>query len=168
MDKKITYIILDIDGVLTTNKQFNTNKKKFMEKYEWAGKLKVPYPFDPKCVEILNDILIQTDAEIILSSDWKLYWSLSQLDIIFKSNGVIKSPIDVTTEDLVSMSHMERNRAYQIKTYIKKNKLENFVILEDLNIIDFILDYSKQIVRTTNSEGLKQCSIKDKIINILK
>ena len=160
-------IFLDIDGVLATNKQYNLNAVNFMHKNEWANKLKVKYPFDKGCVDIFNEILTETGAEIVLSSDWKYYYTLDQLDIIFKENSVIKSPIDVTTDDMVSMSYLEKNRAYQIKTYIKTNKNEKYVIIDDLNLYNFYESLENNFVRTYNSEGLKQLGVNDKIIKLL-
>ena len=76
MNSKIMkYIFLDIDGVLACDAQMYTNAKKFQKKREWAKELNVLYPFDPICVKVLNEILEATGAEIILSSDWKKFWT---------------------------------------------------------------------------------------------
>jgi len=144
------------------------NSTRYKSKNEWAKELNVPYPFDSKCVKIFNEILKETDAEIVLSSDWKLYWTLIQLDTIFKNNGVKKSPIDITTTTLVSISLTEKNRAHQIKDYIKRHKPKKFVIIEDLNIIPFMDGIKNHVVRTCSAEGLKEIGIKSKIISILK
>lgn len=162
-----TIIFLDIDGVLATNKQYNLNAGNFMRKNEWASKLNVKYPFDKGCVDIFNEILTTTGAEIVLSSDWKYYYTLDQLDIIFKENGVIKSPFDVTTNNMVSMSYLEKNRAYQIKTYITNNNIVKYAIIDDLNLLNFYDSVENNFIRTYNSEGLKQLGIKDKIIKLL-
>ena len=169
MNKKIPIIFLDIDGVLATSKQYFMNSAKFMSKNEWAKELKVPYPFDSKCVKIFNEILTKTGAEIVLSSDWKQHWDLAQLDIIFKNNGVIKSPVDITTDDMVSLSSVEKNRSHQILTYIKKNKPERCSIIDDLHIISFINndDIKNCVIKTGSAEGIKQVGVKDKIIKTL-
>ena len=134
--KKI--IFLDIDGVLATNKQYIMNRTKFQSKNDVAKKLGIPYPFDPKCVKIFNEILDATGADIILSSDWKYHWNLEDLDKIFQFNGVNKSPIDITIKEGVSMNYLEKNRAYQIGKYIQDNNITNYVVIDDLNLAGFM------------------------------
>jgi hypothetical protein len=162
-------IFLDIDGVLSTHKQYMMNKKKFWDKNPVAKELKIPYPFDPKCVKIFNEVLDETGSEIVLSSDWKQHWNISDLDRIFKFNGVNKSPIDLTTNDVVSFGNIVRNRAYQIGDYIQKNNLTNYVVIDDLNISSFmsITDDQDKFVLTDDFEGIKKLSLKNKIIKIL-
>lgn len=160
---------LDIDGVIATdNENIDIVTKDFMNENVWAKELKVPYPFNQGCVAILNDILKQTDADIVLSSDWKKHWTLEQLDIIFKKNGVIKSPIDITPKDFISFRNIERNRAHQIEKYIKDNEVEKYVIVDDL-WLEFYLEESKpNFVRTEGYYGIKEPGIKENILNILQ
>jgi hypothetical protein len=162
-------IFLDIDGVLATNKQYMMNRKKFWDKNDIAKDLKIPYPFDPKCVKIFNEILDSTGADIVLSSDWKLHFSLGDLDKIFKFNGVNKSPIDTTVNEDASMSNQTMNRAYQIGDYISKNDITNYVVIDDLNVGKYmsITNEEDKFVLTQNFEGIKQLGIKEKILNIL-
>jgi hypothetical protein len=162
-------LFLDIDGVLATNKQYMMNKKKFQDKNPVAKELRIPYPFDPKCVKIFNEILDETGADIVLSSDWKYHWNLEDLDKIFKFNGVNKSPIDTTINEDVSMGNITKNRAYQVGEYIQRNNITNYVVIDDLNISNYmsITNDQDKFVLTDDFEGLKQLSIKDKIIKIL-
>ncbi len=159
-------IFLDIDGVLATNIQFNMNTQKFRAKNEWAADLAVPYPFDPECVKILNEILEETDAEIVLSSDWKLHWNILELHEIFKQNGVVKSPrtttLDITKDDF----DLEDERAYQISAFISKFKPKQYVIIDDLNVglMMETIEGQERFVRTRDREGLKQSNIKQKIL----
>ena len=130
-------IFLDLDGVLATDYElFEIVTMDFYSLKEnlWAIELKVPYPFDKDCVRVLNEIITETDADVVLSSDWKKHWTLEQLDIIFKKNGIIKSPIDITTNKTSSYMDHEKNRAYQIEDYVKNNNIKNFVIIDDMYI----------------------------------
>ncbi len=165
MDKAI--IFLDIDGVLATHKQYMMNHTRFHYNYEWASELGVPYPYDEKCVKVFNEILEKTDADIVLSSDWRLRWNLKQLDKIFKSNNIIKSPIDVTEHFPYSGLQLERWRAGEIDSYINKHDIKNWVIVDDLNMKPFFPNDVTRVFVTTDSEGIKKSSIKDKIIKKL-
>lgn len=159
-------IFLDIDGVVATNKQFFTNRDKFQKKHPAMGELNVPYPWDQRCVEILNEILDETNAVIVLSSDWRLHWNLHDLKGIFTWNGVKKSPIDVTVKDMFSEPELEKERVYEIMDYVISTGIKNYVVIDDMDLGKFMEDKSK-FVRTISGQGLKQTGIKDKIINKL-
>lgn len=162
--KKIKVIFLDIDGVLATNKEYATNRTKFREKYPWAKELNVPYGWNKGCVEVFNEILDTTNADIVISSDWRFHWDLDELDKIFKANGVKKSPIFGTIKNKRKMSSdLEDDRVYQISEWVKFNKPEKWVAIDDMNLSD--LGYN--FIRTTDSKGLTQTGLKDKIINKL-
>ena len=162
------YIFLDIDGVLATDKQMYMNTAKFQAKHEWAKELNVLYPFDPGCVKIFNEILEKTGATIILSSDWKKFWNLEKLRIIFEKNGIIDFPIDVTSDFIASMDSwvgLEKNRATQINEYITTHNLENFVVFDDLDVKKYSNPaYDDRMFLTRSSEGLKQSELKNKIL----
>jgi hypothetical protein len=159
-------IFLDIDGVLATNLQFQMNKQKFQDKHAWADELRVPYPFDPGCVKILNEIIETTDAEIVLSSDWKLHWNILELHEIFHHNGVIKSPRTVTLNVTAEEFDLEQERAYQISEFIKKFKPKQYVIIDDLEVGYKMetLEGQDRYVKTRDREGLKQTGVKEKIL----
>lgn len=159
-------IFLDIDGVLSTFGEYNRNRQKFWKKYEFADNLRLPYEFNPGCVKILNEILEKTDADIVLTSDWRTHWNLQELRNIFQFNKVIKLPIDVTDVEPTSFSYLEKNRGHEIDIYIKKHMIENYVIIDDLNLSKFV-DPNK-FVLTVEREGLKQSNIKQKILKILQ
>jgi hypothetical protein len=165
-------IFLDIDGVLATVKQYATKKSSPYYLYEYDV-----YPYDEKCVKILNEIIEETDAEIILSSDWSLHYTLEQMDGIFKHNGIIKSPFDMITQLAISMSSSSMNRGYSIDQYIKEHsdEFENYVIIDDLDIRKYTrhtdnqsFDYDNFVHCTRGDfEGIKQTGIKEKILKVL-
>lgn len=171
--KKI--IFLDIDGVLATNTEFMRSTKKFHEKNELAKELSIPYPFNPECVKIFNEVLSETEAEIVLSSDWRLHWNLENLDKIFKFNGVNQSPIETTGQEYVSGDSwvgLEKNRAAQISSYLYREeekgvKVTHYVVIDDLNIGNYMTGDEDKFVRTKDEEGIKQTGIKNKILKIL-
>ena len=157
-------IFLDIDGVLATNKEFAMNRTKFQTKHPEAKEIRIPYPFNPGCVKIFNEILDETNAIIVLSSDWRFYWDLTDLDKIFKFNGVKKSPVSITSKMKRKMSsELEDDRSFQIKTYVDEMLPDVWVAIDDLNLKSL----GDNFIRTKDSEGLKQSSIKEKIIKIL-
>jgi hypothetical protein len=145
------------------------NKKKFQDKNPIAKELNISYPFDPKCVKIFNEILDSTGADIVLSSDWREYFSLGDLDTIFKFNGVNKSPIDITTSEIASFGNITMNRAFQIGEYVTRNNITNYVVIDDLNVGKYmsITNEEDKFFSTENFEGIKKVGLKDKIIKKL-
>jgi hypothetical protein len=166
-------IFLDIDGVLATIRQFamKPNAKTYLAQYN-------VYPFDKKCVEIFNEILDETDAEIVLDSDWRLYYSLEELDDIFKINGVNKSPV-LITEDLGFLNSNyyapnltgEELRAREIKNAIKEHNINKFIAIDDMNMTSAFNELSfgrgRFIHCKDDYQGIKQNGIKEKCIKKL-
>jgi hypothetical protein len=92
-------VFLDIDGVLALPKQFHTNRDNLWKRDRHAYGLGVPYMFDEKCVIAFNRfLLMNAEMNIVLSSDWRKHFSQDTCDLIFKINGVAKSPISFTPQ----------------------------------------------------------------------
>ena len=156
------HIFLDIDDVLTTQFQYNQKPAKWDKEYN-------RYHFDAKCVKVFNAIIEKTNPIIILSSDWKLHYTVEQMNRIFEINGV-KAIITHYTpsswgHEFTSMQQLEECRAYEINKYAKEHELTKWVAVDDLNLFPWIPD---NFVRCTHStEGIKQSGVKDKILKIL-
>lgn len=163
-------IFLDIDGVLATDKEYMTNRTKFRKKYPEAERLRIPYPFNKGCVKIFNEIITIVDPYIVLSSDWRTHFNLSEIDEIFKFNGVIKSPDDYTCNEVVSFGNLTKNRAYQIGKYINQHpKIVRWVAIDDMDMRPYmkITNEDENMIVTKDNEGIKQLGIKNKIIKKL-
>lgn len=140
-------IFLDIDGVLATEE---SSTMPWHEEFT--------YPFDATCVSILNRILEETSAEIVLTSDWRITFNdLDLLDRLFKHNGIIKSPIDVTADFW--------SRSKEILSYIElhSSKITSFLILDDMDLKIHPLCF----IRCNINDGLNEEGIEEKAIAIL-
>jgi HAD domain in Swiss Army Knife RNA repair proteins len=162
-------IFLDIDGVLALYNNFFTNSATFQKKREWAKRLKVPYGWDAKAVKALNHILDNTNAEIVLSSDWRLHWDLIQLKEIFDAHSVVKSPVAITSKiSSRSMHNLEFNRVGQIEDFIAENNVGKWIAVDDMHLAQWAkLDIVDRFVRTNQMEGIKQSGLKERIIKML-
>jgi len=157
-------IFLDIDGVLALGKI----KRK---ETPWGN----IYRFDGKAVKLFNELLEKTGAEIVLSSDWKKQHSLHEMREIFEWNGVIKGPISFTVnspmyEEAESMEWMAGGRAWEIKEYVERHELKEWIALDDLKLhesghADFFEGHFVFCGRTF--EGVKQTSLQEKAIKLL-
>jgi hypothetical protein len=135
--------------------------------------------FDKKSVEVLNRIIEQTDAEIVVSSDWKLHATLEELQELYREYGVSKSPIAVTGKleeidpDSAGLFRwkgwLERSRCIEIQDWLKNNEVDTWVAVDDLNMSDEYLrpGLTNFVLTARSSEGIKQSGIEEKIIKIL-
>lgn len=157
-DKK--YLFLDIDDVLVTTRQHFS--KKLHPKYQ-------THHFDKKCVIVVNQIIKKIAPTIIISSDWKLHYSLEVLNEIFHDNGIDYPITDITPDlwgiDFFRMDELEICRAHEIMKYVNEHNIKNYVAVDDLNMFQWL---PNNFVHCTRSnEGIKQSGVKEKIINIL-
>lgn len=153
-------IFLDIDGVLATTSCYGVARKN-----KWDS-----YKFDEKCVTVLNFILQETGAEIILSSDWRRHYTLQEMREIFAHNFVLRGPIGFTTTRLsYTSSELEIGRTEEIKIWLKENAWKNdikWVSVDDLDMSEGLGD--NFVLCKNQHEGIKRKGIKEKIIEILK
>lgn len=158
--KEDIFLFLDIDGVLATTRQFNTNRKKWHPAYDC-------YRFDEKCVKVFNEIIEIIKPVIILSSDWKVHYDLNQMNDIFNWNDVQCTIADKTPSlwnvDFKKLQQLEECRASEIIKYVKKYDVEKFMAIDDLNLSPWL---ETNFIRTRINEGIKQSGIKEKILNV--
>jgi hypothetical protein len=156
------YLFLDIDDVLTTMFQYNQKKEKWDKEYD-------RYHFDAKCVKVFNAIIEKTNPIIILSSDWKLKYTVEQMNRIFEINGVKSIVTDYTPNlwgtQFKSYQQLDECRSTEINNYVEEHQITNWVAVDDLNLFPWI---PLNFVRCTRAtEGIKQSGVKDKILKIL-
>lgn len=147
LKNKSPFIFLDIDGVIATTDEPNSDQKLWFDERA--------YPFTKSCVKILNQILDKSNAEIILSSDWRRAFDMETLDEIFRFNKVIKTPIDITP--------VLHDRELEIREIVTTRRLSNFLIIDDMQLSI----YNERFIRTNARMGLQNEHIK-KAINLLK
>ncbi len=91
MRKKIIFI--DIDGPLAWG-SWNDGKVTISGGVE---DFQIPYPWDRADCEALQKICDETNAELVLSSDWKKHFTFNQMKRIFWHYGITARLIDITT-----------------------------------------------------------------------
>ena len=187
-------IFLDNDGVICLSNNWGGRSKKWA-KYRSANPETSRYiddapvevrfdDFDKKAIKVLNEILEETDAEIVVSSDWRCHANLEELGEYFLSQGILKKPIGFTkllgqcnqpeNYEWLHKWDLEQSRSLEILQYLRDNpEITQWVAVDDLDMgkndeewKDWGLD---NFVLTPNSnEGIKQLGIKEKIIKFLK
>ena len=88
--------------------------------------------FDPDAVNVLNQILDQTGAEIVVSSDWKLKTSIEGMCEFYQAQGIKKMPIDYTAW-LPGPTAYHEQRANEITAWLQQHPETNqWAAIDDL------------------------------------
>ena len=188
-------LFLDHDGVICLSNNWGGRKKKW-SKYRSANPdsskeikqapVSVRFDdFDEKSVRILNEILEETGAEIVVSSDWKLHATLEELGEYYELHNITKKPIAFTPniqhcKDYDSSFiwsprwELEQIRTIEIKQYLHDHpEVTHWVSIDDLNMGKIGEEWKDEwsidnfVWTPKPSEGIKQSGIKEKILNFL-
>ena len=189
-------IFLDHDGVICLSTEWGGRHKKQKEfgRKMSQGVLEMPVEmrfdnFNRKAVKVLNEILEETDAEIVVSSDWKKWATVEEMGEYYESKGIAKKPIAFTPDLKDCTVHgdnfiwsrawdLEQSRSMEIKQYLHDHpEVTHWVSVDDLRMGKSGLDYSipyehewglDNFVETPRStEGIKQSGIKENVLKFL-
>lgn len=141
-------IFLDIDGVLNV----------IAREWDFYGPI-----FHKHFVENLKTIIDKTGAKLVISSTWrasgidfmKEMWEFRKLpgEIIDITPTTIE--IDETNSHLMDINMFSVERGYEIKQWLKYNKVDNYVIIDDDT--DFLPEQMKNFVQTSENTDHEDC-----------
>jgi hypothetical protein len=183
-------LFLDNDGVICLQNNWGGRSKKWKKfkklNPEAINDKSAPVDvrfddFDKKAIKILNNILEETGAEIVVSSDWKLHANLEELGEYYEAQGIIKKPIAITpnlgdfdpgANDLFTWKRwLERKRILEIQEYLERNPdITHWVAVDDLNMSPASnggYGLENFVLTPRSTEGIKQLGIKESIIKHL-
>jgi hypothetical protein len=196
-------IFLDHDGVICLSNNWGGRAKKQKEYGRKMSQSVNELPvdvrfdnFDKKAIDTLNEILEETDAEIVVSSDWKRWATVEEMGKYYESQGIKKKPIDFTPffrdlqaagkipgyDDFVwnRTDQLEQERHFEILEWLKEHpEVTHWVAIDDLNMgipvsTHHYGDFDREWGLTNfvwtpqESEGIKQSDKKEKILEFLK
>ena len=154
-------IFLDNDGVICLSNNWGERAKKWANfkrdnpEVEFENRPVICRfdDFDDKAVKVLNEILEETGAEIVVSSDWRLHANLEELGEYYESQGIIKKPIAVTDifKDIFPKewnafrfrAELELERSMEIGHWLENHpEVTSWVAIDDLNMsAEFLSKY---------------------------
>jgi hypothetical protein len=185
-------IFLDHDGVICLSTEWGGRHKKQRKAgrklSQSIGSLPVDVRFDnfnKKAIGILNEILEETKAEIVISSDWKRWATVEEMGEYYESQGIKKKPIAFTpnlsecnnyddTFPWIRQWDLEQTRSLEIKQYLLNHpEITHWVAIDDLNMgkdepWKLVWGLENFVLTPKSREGIKQSRIKEKIIEFLK
>jgi hypothetical protein len=186
-------IFLDNDGVICLYNNWGGRTKKWAKyrsenpessKLISDGPVNVRFDdFDKKAIKILNEILEETGAEIVVSSDWRYHATLEELGDYYLSQGISKKPIGITKrlgecdqpENFIWSRQwdLEQSRSLEILQYLRDNpEVTEWVAVDDLDMGRNGEDWKNWgltnfVLTPKSTEGIKQSGVKEKIVNYL-
>jgi hypothetical protein len=137
MRRKIIFI--DVDGPLA----WGTWGDGRVTLNEATKTFTIPYPWVEEDCQALEKICNETNASLVVSSDWKKHFSFIQLKRIFQYYGITAPIVDITTHmstrqmgiwNKMSNSTLEFDRAHQIVKWAKDNKISNWIAIDDMKL----------------------------------
>lgn len=189
-------IFLDNDGVICLSNNWGGRTKKwanYRSENPDSSKDKKDAPvfvrfddFDKKAIKILNEILEETGAEIVVSSDWKLHATLEELGEYYESQGIIKKPIALTPNIQNCKDYdsnfiwsprweSEQIRTIEIKQYLHDHpEVTHWVSVDDLKMGKIGEPWKDEwaidnfVLTPKSNEGIKQSGVKEKILKFLE
>jgi hypothetical protein len=141
--------------------------------------------FDKKAVKVLNEILEETGAEIVVSSDWRLHATLEELGEYYLSKGILKAPTaftkryigcDKPDEFVWRRSAMyEQQRCIEVRQYLTDHpEITHWACIDDLQLGEkdsygHLQEWGlSNFVHTPRmNEGIKQSGVKEKLLQYL-
>ena len=194
---------MDNDGVICLEDNFDSRTKKQREYARRNPSCNVKDSpvdimfdnLDKKAVRVLNSIIEETGAHIVISSDWKLYETVENLGKYYLNQGIISTPIDHTPkfDDIIDIQSLillrpfftlEIERALEIKHWLDNHpEVTHWVAIDDMNMLEenlknayakvdapeipISIDFPNFVHTPKIREGIKQSGVKEKIIKIL-
>lgn len=159
-------LFLDNDGVICLSSEWGSRFKG--KRY---GLDKTFDNFNKGAVEILNEIITETECEIVISSDWRLHCSLAEMQALFLERGIKKAPIDYTPVIKMTGEHLmksnEEIRSIEILKWLEtwsKFGVSTWCAVDDLDMGPYLNNF---VLTPRDREGIKQTGIKRKIVKAL-
>lgn len=151
-------IFLDLDGVLIND------WSRVQDPSTWFRDFL--YPFDPDCVKLMNQLLAESAARIVLSTEARFRYNDKALIELFEFNAMPINPIRIPHNFLGRFKgHDDKyilKKTLEIEVFVKEHNLKHFVILDDWELRCF----PDHFLQTNASTGLRPNDL-PKIISIL-
>ena len=123
--------------------------------------------FDPEAVCALNYIIGDTGCDIVVSSDWKLWAGLPEMQRFYAGQGIIKAPIGYTPYYAPKsglLKDLAQARSEEIKSWLADSQcVSAWVAVDDLDM----RAYLESFVFVDDIRGLKSDLVANAIIEFL-
>lgn len=136
-------IFIDIDGPLAFGTWMQGEVK--IETFNRHSEdVKIPYPWVQEDCDALTEILERTGSNLVVSSDWRKFYTLGDLKSIFQNYGIDPALVVDTTIHQNPMkkegSSQEWDRACEIRFWVRAFKPKHWIAIDDMNLSGYFRD----------------------------
>ncbi len=149
-------IFLDFDGVLNSGDNSRAISQLLSDESEMQRISIAGFEFDERCVRWLTYIINSTGAKIVISSSWRLNYTLEEMRAIWAHFDLPGELIDYTPFienefDIFEDAEIRRvERGREIQRWIDNNRIDKYCIIDD----DFDMLPTQVFVQTDPEFGL--------------
>lgn len=159
-------IFLDVDGVLNSEKGY----KEHINKNGFNGVL-VYAEVEDRPLKLLKEIVDKTSAKIVVSSSWRIGCERSGRESVFGNKLYEKlekrlKDYGMEIHDITPSLGIGTQRGDEIREWLSKNEVKNFVILDDDCDMCEYAD-TENFIQTTYQHGLTE-KLKNRAIEVLE
>lgn len=137
------FIFLDFDGVINSVRSATA-----FGGYPWNVNLECIKLFDPIAIALVNKLAHSTEADIILSSTWRIGFKLEELS----------QKLGIPFKDSTSIK-LFATRGEEINMYLEEHTCENYVILDDSS--DMLESQLEHFIQVDPVDGLSMNNVRD-------
>ena len=162
-------LFLDIDGPMIPGRSFFLDQHKFQDKvykkliklneldYGGVKRFKAPLirvMFDPVAVAMLNRVLEETNAWLVIHSSWSKSFSGKQMRLILKEQGVNYTHLH---KDWTTPKKFTSHRGHEIGWWLRDHpKVKEFVIVDDSTYeFNYFEALKSRLVVVTDQDGFQ-------------
>lgn len=163
-------LFLDMDGVLNSYNWFKTINLPDRQRTRRRAKIALREAFrradigsfrigaidsyscmvDPAAIRVLNHVIEQTGAKVVLSSSWRIVWPYRAVEVMLRTAGFVGELIGATPNGVVGKPHARGN---EIQAWLDEHpEVTAFAIVDDSSDMVHLLP---KLVRTTWHSGLE-------------
>ena len=139
-------IFLDFDGVMDTATYCSYLERQGLPECDSNGRPN----FDPECISNLKRIVDNTNADIVVSSDWKYIDSYTDLLEMWSERNMPGFMTDLTP-------NVSKHRGSEIDQWLKECKTVcNYVIIDNLGETSFNVHQLERLITINPSKDLTE------------
>lgn len=156
------YIFLDFDGVLNSDKYFSSFQyKKEAEGVEDARVMLIAHwmHLDPEAIGFINQLVEQSGAQVVISSTWRLRYSIDEMNKMLSDRGATFKTIAKTPRGNPKKFSQRVMREDEIQEFLDNlsEPADSFVIIDDMLSMGHLY---KNFVKTSFRNGFREEHIK--------
>lgn len=157
-------IFLDVDGVLNSEKFFEDRLK---ETTSFSNEIDTD--LDLSCFPLLQEIVVKTNAEVVLSSSWR---GLRRVDSNGKQHPYFVELVEKLKEYGIKIFDYTKevmcmDRSMEIDLWLKENNyIYNYVILDDE--LQLFRKNQENLVKINGNYGLQKLDVEEAIAILKK